>query len=362
MLRHHSGVVQANDNLKTSLEVCSLVDEARLLIALGIGLRCVHVALTVHHLIPFPINDRTASDTHLEHIRIIGHQADGHETAKAPTVNAQTCSVHIVEGAQEIHTSHLVLHLDLSQMTECGLLKVTATILATTVVKDEKQITTLCHVGFPTAAAPMPAGIHIVSMRTAIHINHRGIFLGRVKINGHHHAVIEVGAVIGSLDRAATILGYGIALPGIGSSEITILTIVTGVHDSDVTGHVGLLIAVDEPSPTVAQAASVPPSPTLVDAGHLARGDIHAVEILLDGIIGIGTDDDCLTLGIKAQQVHHHPVAAGELFALLTGRVQDIKMVVTVTFTPQEELVAIPRQESDGMLRLNIFGMRLMID
>ena len=57
----------------------------------------------------------------------------------------------------------------------------------------------------------------------------------------------------------------------------------------------------------------MPTTSTLVDTSHLARGHIDTIQVLLNRAVGIGADDNGLTLGIKAQQVHDHPFALGEL-------------------------------------------------
>ena len=59
---------------KLAFEVLGLVDEACLRISLRIGVRVVHIALAIHHFIPFPIDHRTACNAYLEDIRIVGYQ------------------------------------------------------------------------------------------------------------------------------------------------------------------------------------------------------------------------------------------------------------------------------------------------
>ena len=48
----------------------------------------------------------------------------------------------------------------------------------------------------------MAGGIDVVGMRTAIDIDHSGIFLGRVKVGGKDEAIVEVGHPVSSLDGA----------------------------------------------------------------------------------------------------------------------------------------------------------------
>ena len=95
MLRHDGVVVVACDDLQLAFQVLRLVDETGLGIAFGIRFRSSHIALAVHHLIPFPVDDRTSGYTHLEHIGIVGHQRDGHKAAERPAMNAQTLHIYI---------------------------------------------------------------------------------------------------------------------------------------------------------------------------------------------------------------------------------------------------------------------------
>ena len=74
MLGDDSVVVVARDDLESALQILGLVDEAGLGIAFGIRLRGTHVALTIHHLVPFPVDDRASCYANLEYVRIVGHQ------------------------------------------------------------------------------------------------------------------------------------------------------------------------------------------------------------------------------------------------------------------------------------------------
>ena len=95
MLRHDGVVVVACDDLQFAFQVLRLVDKADLGIAFGICFRSSHIALAVHHLIPFPVNYWASSHTNLEHIGVVGHQRDGHKASERPAVNAQTLHIYI---------------------------------------------------------------------------------------------------------------------------------------------------------------------------------------------------------------------------------------------------------------------------
>ena len=311
MLWHNSGIVETDDDLQTALEVLSLVDERRAGITLGIALWGIHIALAIHDLIPLPVDYRTSCHAHLEHIGVVGHQADGHESTEAPAMNSQALHVDIGQRAQEFDTLHLVFHLLLAQLAEGGLLEVAATILATTVVEDKEQIPLLRHVGLPAAAAVVPTGIDIVGVRTTIHIDHCGIFLCRVEVDRHYHAIVKVGHAVGSLDRAASVLGNLIVGPWVGGSEVAHWLAAIVANDSDVARHVGLLIVVDKPRAVATEHATVPALATLVDASALAGGNINAEQVALNGVNLVAGNNHSLASLVKAHKLHHHPVAAG---------------------------------------------------
>ena len=221
VLRYNGVVVIARNNLQLTLQVASLVDEAGLLVPLRILLGCVHIAFTIHHLVPFPVDDRTTGHTHLEDVGIVQHERDGHETAKRPPVDTQAIHVNIRQALQIFHALHLVLHLNLSQLAEGSLFEVTSTIFRATIVEDEQHIALLCHVGLPRTTVPVPASLHIVSMRTTIHIDNGRIFLLWIEVVWLYHAVVEVRHTIGSLDGTTLEDGLFVILPWVGGGQET---------------------------------------------------------------------------------------------------------------------------------------------
>ena len=143
VLWHYGHIVQALDNLQLALQVLSLIEQGCLLVTFWVGLRSVHIALAIHHLVPVPVDNRTAGYAYLEYVRIVGHQRDGHESTEAPSVNANLVGIYVRQGLQVLYTLHLVLHLYLTQLAEGGLLESLATVLTATVVEDEEQIALL---------------------------------------------------------------------------------------------------------------------------------------------------------------------------------------------------------------------------
>ena len=95
VLWYHSVIVITRDNLQLTLQVLGLADQTALGITLGVILWGTHIALAIHHLIPFPVDHRTACYTYLKHVGVVGHQTDGHESTKAPAVNTQSVCIHI---------------------------------------------------------------------------------------------------------------------------------------------------------------------------------------------------------------------------------------------------------------------------
>jgi hypothetical protein len=54
-----------------ALEILRLVDEAGLCVSFRIGCRIVHITLSIHYLIPFPVDYRTSGYSDLEYVRIV---------------------------------------------------------------------------------------------------------------------------------------------------------------------------------------------------------------------------------------------------------------------------------------------------
>ena len=74
MLPYNNRVDSALTDEELALEILGLVDEAGLCISLRIGVRMIHITLSVHNLIPFPVDYRTSGHSHLEYIRVVGYQ------------------------------------------------------------------------------------------------------------------------------------------------------------------------------------------------------------------------------------------------------------------------------------------------
>ena len=150
-------------------------------------------------------------------------------------------------------------------------------------------------------------------MRSAIDINHCGIFLGWVEVHRLNHAVVEVGDPVIGLDSAAGVLGHIISLPGIGRCEVAQAALPSRGQYGDVARHGGLGIVVGNPSAILVNHCAMPSLASLVDARALACCHVHTEEVALDGAYLVARDQHRLVLGVKSQHLHHHPVATGEL-------------------------------------------------
>ena len=275
MLWHYCHIVQALYDLQLALEVLCLVEQGGFLVAFRVGLWCVHIAFAIHHLIPVPVDNRSSCHTYLEDLRIVGHQRYGHESSETPSVNAYSVSIHIGKGLEIFHTLHLVLHLYLSELTEGGLFESFATVLASTVVEDEEQIALLCHVGLPTTAAVVPAGVYVVGMRSTVYIYNGGIFFGRVEVGGFHHAPVEIGLAIGRLDSAAAVFRYIVALPWVFGCEVCCALAVLCIHDGYLARHIRSRVVVIDKLTALAQGGIVPSLATVVHHGALASLGVY---------------------------------------------------------------------------------------
>ena len=100
--------------MQTAAQILGLAQQTACLVAFGIFLGRVHIALAIHDLVVLPIDDRTACHAHLERLGIGAHEVGGHESTETPTVHADAVGIHIGKGFQESHTRHLVGHFDVA--------------------------------------------------------------------------------------------------------------------------------------------------------------------------------------------------------------------------------------------------------
>ena len=93
----------------------------------------------------------------------------------------------------------------------------------------------------------------------------------------------------------------------------------------------------------------------VVEQRAAARLHIDGKRVALNGTALVGCDDDRAGFLVEADEVHHHPLSAGELATLACFQVIEVEVVIAVALALEEELLGIPRQECHGVLRLHIF-------
>ncbi len=134
-----------------ALEVLRLVEQAGLCIAFRIGVRMIHVAFSVHYLIPFPVYDRASCHSHLEYVWPVGNKRYCHEASVAPSVHSDSSAVHIRQFHKHLYAFHLVCHLRLPTLSMYGFLEISSTVGRSPVVLYIYNVSALCHVHFPSA-------------------------------------------------------------------------------------------------------------------------------------------------------------------------------------------------------------------
>ena len=251
VLGYYGGIIIAGDNLQLSLEVGSLVDERCLFVAFGIVLGGIHIAFPIHYFVPFPVDDRTTSHTHLEDIVVVGHQRNGHETAKRPAMNTDALFIDIGQRLKVFDSFHLVLHFNLSKLAESSLLEIPAAVFRASVVDDEHQIAFRGHIRLPATTHIMPGGIDTMGMRTSIDIDDGRVFLLGIEVDRLDNAIVEVGLAVGSLQRSTFKGRLFIVCPWVVSREENLCTLfltfqIVRIGDLNDTWNRGLLIAVDK--------------------------------------------------------------------------------------------------------------------
>ena len=74
MLGYHRRVVVPRDNLQLTFQILGFAYETDLGIAFGIILGGAHIALTIHHLIPLPVDDGASGHSNFKHVGVVGYQ------------------------------------------------------------------------------------------------------------------------------------------------------------------------------------------------------------------------------------------------------------------------------------------------
>ena len=355
------GVVQgALADEELAFEVFGLVDKGGAFKALRVGLRGVHVALSVHDLVPFPVDDGAAGNAHLEGVRVGGHEADGHETAVAPAVNANTGGIHIGQALEPIDAHHLVFHLRLAALPVDGFLEGGAPVLGAAVVLHVHQIAFLCHEHFPHADLSQPAVLHHLAVRAAIDIEDDGVFFSRVEVLGIDEPIVILELAVCAGNGAQLHLAGGVTFQRIiGLMHFLVYFSVRGAAVNLVGGG-GVGPGIQEPLAVRRELDMVPAAAAgelhglielgLFDGVFPGQFKLHLVQVVLHGrILGRGV--------IHVGAVVVHIVDIGRCRGQAAKGAQGVHQVEVPEAVPVvcaiEEKVCAALDEIDGILGLH---------
>lgn len=118
MLGYAGVIVVIVDNEQMSFQLSCEVLQVALFITFGVCLRGVHIALAIHYLIIFPVDDRSAGHAYFENLRIAQHECGSHVSAETPAVNADAVAVYVRQAFQVVHSFYLVFALFNTQVSE----------------------------------------------------------------------------------------------------------------------------------------------------------------------------------------------------------------------------------------------------
>ena len=264
-------------------------------------------------------------------------------------------------------------------MAEGAVLKLQAAVRTAAVVHGEEDVAFVGHVEVPAAGGVVPVGRNHLGVRAAIDIDNGGIFLRRVEVGRLDETVVEISLAVGRLESARFHAGHLEALERIGGGEQAYgLLAVGGGGNVDDARHVGSRPVVQQVRARGGELRVVH-AQSVVYRSQLAVGDAHLIQIALQGRLFGGGDDDFLLLGVEAEDALHEPFARSEglhlierdmvavgfvfypLYLCFYLCVEQIEMVVSVLLALIDELGIIPGQENDGLLRLHVLGMFLLI-
>ena len=309
VLGHASVVVVVVDNHQVAFEVGSQVLQVALLVTIRIGLRCVHIAFAVHHLIVAPVDDGSACHAHLEDFGVAQHQGRGHVAAEAPSVYADAAAVHVGQRLEEFDAFHLVLALLDAEVAEGAVLKLQAAVRTAAVVHGEEDVAFVGHVEVPAAGGVVPVVDNHLGVRAAIDIDNGGIFLRGVEVTGLQHAPVEVGLAVGGFQCAGLYGRHHQALEGVfGRQQMGGFLTIGGGKDADAARHLRRGPIVYHVSARGGELGVVH-TLSVVYRGQSAILDAHLIYIALQGRFLGGGDEDFFLLRVEAEDALHEPFA-----------------------------------------------------
>ena len=359
VLRHAGGVVASDDDLQASLQVGGMVEQAALGIAFGVAFGGVHIALAVHHLVVFPVDDGASGNAHLEGFGVARHHRNRHEASEAPAMHADAVFVNEAEAFQPFHALHLVFGFFGAEVTEGAVLKFQSAVRAAAIVECKDDIAQLRHVDVPASDVVVPASADILDVRAAIDIDDSRVLLAGIEVGGFHHAVVEVRDAVGSLYRSDGDFGHVVVLPGIFGGKKTLCLARAGIDKVNSTRNVRGAPCVDNLLAAIAQAGVMHASP-FAQQRALAVLQRNAPEGALQGRGLTAVDEDTLAGFVEADDAFIHPRTRRHLLDEVACGGIEIKVVIAVALAEIEEFVLIPGEEGEGMLRLDVLFVPLL--
>ena len=351
VLEHAGGVVVADDDLQAPFESAGVAHHAGFGIALGIGLRRFHVALTVHGFVVFPVENGTAGDTDFEDFGVGEHEVRRHETAETPTVHADAGGVDEGEGREVFDTLHLIGHLDATEVAVGATFEFETAVARSAIVENEEDVVAVGHVVFPRAGLVVPRLLDVGGVGTAVDVDDGGILLVGIEVDGLDESVVERRFAVGGQDAPAFDAGHGELSPGVGGFEQAKgFTRVLGAANNDVAVGGGRRPGVAQQGTARRELGAVH-AYAVVEEGATTGFEIDGVEVLANVSALVAADDDAAGAGVETEEFEHFKLTGGELLEQLAFGVEEVEVVEAVALALVDELVVIPRQESEGILR-----------
>ena len=158
----------------------------------------VHVTFSVHDLVPFPVDDRTACNPDFEGVRMVCHQGDGHESAIAPAVYADAVCIDVRQRFQHLDSDHLIRHLALAEAAMDGLFIRSSAVLRAAVVLDIDDVPFLRHQNLPQPHLTQPGIPYHLGVRASIDIEDDRILLRRIETGGKKKTIPVVELPVGA--------------------------------------------------------------------------------------------------------------------------------------------------------------------
>ena len=164
----------------------------------------------------------------------------------------------------------------------------------------------------------MPTGVNVVRMWPSVNVNNSWILFVWVEINGHYHAVIEVGLSICGLNGSAFILWNCITFPWIFGSKVTCTLCILGVYNGYIARDFGRRIAVYQIFARSAKLCRMPAFAIFVNMCALARIHIYWENIALYRVTFVRENNNGVFFVIKSNHVFDNPRTWCKLFELLS--------------------------------------------